>query len=235
MSTPQSLARLGSVSGVVGAVLLFVSTLLHPLDSDPNDLSAAFAEYAADSLWVWSHLGQFVGVAMIGVALIALATTLEAGRAAAWGRVGLAGAVAIIGVAAALQAVDGVALKVAVDRWAATTGEARALAFEAAFAVRQIEVGLASLLSLLSGVTVAVFGVSILLSTRYPSWVGGIGLLDGLGLAAAGAAQASTGFSEVAMVLSMLASSVLILWVILVGVLLWRLAPQLAGDRAAAE
>jgi hypothetical protein len=36
------------------------------------------------------------------------------------------------------------------------------------------------------------------------------------------------------MVLSMLASSVLILWVILVGILLWRLAPQLAGDRAAA-
>lgn len=235
MSTPQSLARLGSVSAVVGAVLLFVSTLLHPLDSDPNDLPAAFAEYAADPLWVWSHLGQFVGVALIAGALIALATTLEAGWAAAWGRVGLAGAAAIIAVAAALQAVDGVALKAAVDRWAAATGEARALAFEAAYAIRQIEVGLASLLSLLSGATVAVFGVSVLLSTRYPSWVGGVGMLDGLGLAAAGAAQASTGFSEVAMLLSMLASSVLILWVILVGILLWRLAPQLAGDRAAAE
>lgn len=53
--------RLGAVAALGGAILLFVSTLLHPLDSDPNAPRAAFAEYAADSLWVWSHLGQFLG------------------------------------------------------------------------------------------------------------------------------------------------------------------------------
>lgn len=234
MSTNQPLARLGSIAAVVGAILLFVSTLLHPLDSDPNDPPAAFAEYAADSLWVWSHLGQFLGVAMMGVALVALATTLEPGRAAAWGRIGQAAAAAIIAVAAALQAVDGVALKVMVDRWAAATGEARVLAFEATFAVRQIEIGLASLLSLLSGITLTVFGVSIVLSTRYPIWMGGIGLLVGLGLVATGAVQASTGFSDLAMALSMLGSSVLLIWVILAGIFMWRLAPRLpsGGDAA---
>ena len=234
MSTNQPLARLGSIAALVGAILLFVTTLLHPLDSDPNDAPAAFAEYAADPLWVWSHLGQFLGVALLGIALVALATTLEPGRAAAWGRVGRAGAVAIIAVAAALQAVDGVALKVMVDRWAAATGEARLFAFEAAFAVRQIEIGLASLLSLLSGFTLIVFGISIALSPRYPLWMGGLGLLGGLGLVATGAAQASTGFSDLAMTLSMLASVVFLIWVILVGIHLWRLAPRLTGDRDAA-
>lgn len=234
MSTDQSLARLGSIAAVAGAILLFVSTLLHPLDSDPNNPPAAFAEYATDSLWVWSHLGQFLGVALLGIALVALATTLKPGRAAAWGHVGQVGAAAIIAVAAALQAVDGVALKVMVDRWAASTGEARVFAFEAAFAVRQIEIGLASLLSLLSGLTLIVFGVSLVLSPRYPLWMGWLGLLGGLGLVATGAAQASTGFSDLAMTLSMLASSVFLIWAMLVGILMWRLAPRLEGNQDSA-
>jgi hypothetical protein len=211
-----------------------VSTLLHPLDSDPNAPRAAFAEYAADSLWLWSHLGQFVGFVVLGMALVALADTLEPGRAAAWARVGVAGTAATIALAAALQAVDGVALKAMVDRWAAASGEARVLAFEAAFAVRQIEIGLASLLSLVSGFTLTVFGVAILLSTRYPTWLGGLGLLGGLGTVAAGATQASTGFSGLAMTLSMLSSSVLLVWAILAGILMWRLAPRLASDCDAA-
>src|SRR5919199_7022383 len=228
-ATQQVLARLGSVAALVGAALLFGSTLLHPLGSDPSD-AAAFAEYATDSLWLWSHVGQFVGIAGLVVALVALASTFGPGRAAAWSRIGLAGAAATLAVAAVLQAGDGVALKLMVDRWAASTGAARVLAFEGAFAVRQVEIGLASLLSLVSGLTLTAFGVAIALSTRYPAWLGGIGLLGGLGTVAAGVAQASTGFSGVAMMLSMLASTVLLLWAILTGVLLWRSAPRLAHD-----
>ncbi len=232
--THRSLARLGAVGALVGVLLLFVSTLLHPLDSDPNVPHAAFAEYAADSYWVWSHLGQFLGVAALGMALVALAATLEPGHAAAWARIGLAGAVATIAGAAALQAVDGVALKAMVDRWAAATGETQVVAFEAAFAVRQIEIGLASLLSLVSGFTLTAFGVAILYSTCYPRWLGGVGLLGGLGTVVAGAAQASTGFSGLAMTLSMLASSVVLVWAILAGILMWRLVPRLAGHSDAA-
>ena len=160
---------------------MLVATLLHPLASDPNDPGSAFAEYAHDSHWVWSHLGQFLGIAMLAMSLVALASTLESGPAAAWGRVGSTGAAVTIATAAALQAVDGVALKVLVDRWAAASTEARSLAFEAAFVVRQIEIGLAALLSLASGLTLLVFGLAIVLSRRYPVWLGGLGLVAGLG------------------------------------------------------
>jgi hypothetical protein len=230
MSTIQSLARYGAVSAHLGAVTLFVSTLLHPMDNDPNDAQAAFAEYAADDLWVWSHLGQFAGVIFLGMAFVGLSATLEPGRAAAWARFGLLGTAATLAAAAALQAVDGVALKVMVDRWAAAAGEARGLAFEAAFAVRQIEIGLASLLSVLFGFTSTAFAVAILASTRYPAWLGGAGLMVGLGMLAAGAAQASTGFSDLAMALGMLAGSVFLVWVTVAAVLMWRLAPRLKGD-----
>lgn len=234
MSTPQILARIGAVAAPVGAVVLFVSTLLHPLGADPNDAPAAFAEYGADPFYVWTHVGQFIGFALIGTALVALATTLEPGRPAAWARLGVVGTAASVAVAAALQAVDGVALKAMVDRWAAVTGDARGLTFEAAFAVRQIEIGLAGFLSLLSGLTLAALGAAMVQSARYPAWLGLTGLLGGMALVAAGAAQASTGFSGLAMALSMAATSVLLVWVILASVLMWRLAPRLA-DRGDAD
>lgn len=105
--------------------------------------------------------------------------------------------------------------------------------FESAFAVRQVEIGMASLLSLLFGLTVTTFGVSLLYSRRFPKWLGRVGLLGGLGTIAAGFAQAYTGFSQLAMVLSMSASAVLLVWVIALGVLLWRLGRQLAGEAGA--
>ena len=142
----------------------------------------------------------------------------------------MVGTATVIAVAAALQAVDGVALKVTVDRWAAARGGARGLAFEAAFAVRQIEIGLAALLSIVSGLTLTGFSLAVLTSTRYPVWLGWIGLVNAVGTLVAGAAQASTGFSELSMTLSMLTSSVFLVWAIVAGILLWRLAPRLAVD-----
>jgi hypothetical protein len=217
-----SLARLGGVAAVVGALVLLVSTLLHPLETDPNDAEAAFAEYAAARLWVAGHLGQFLGVCGIGAALVALTHTMPEGRSRAWAQVGLAGATASVATSAALQAVDGVALKLMVDRWAAAAPAERQLVFEAAFAVRQVEIGLASLISLLFGLTAIVYGLAIVQSARYPTWLGWIAVLGGLGSFVAGIAQAYTGFSGLAMASSMAASSLLLVWIVLVGVFLWR-------------
>jgi hypothetical protein len=207
-------------------VTLFVATLLHPMSADPNDPVAAFTEYAADRLWVASHLGQFLGVALLGVALVALGDEAEAGLPAAWARIGIAATGASIAVAAVLQAVDGVALKAAVDRWMQASGEDRLHAFESAFAVRQIEIGLASLLSVLFGLTLIVFGVSIFLSRRFPKWLAALGLIGGLGTLAAGVVQAYTGFSALAMMVGMPANTFLLVWAVLVGTYLWRLAPS---------
>lgn len=229
------LARMGSVAAIAGALLLMIATALHPLGADPNDPEAAFAEYAADPLWVASHLGQFVAIAVLSVALVALAATVGDGRASAWARIGVLGVSASVAVAAALQAVDGVALKFVVDRWAQASGEARMLAFEAAFAVRQVEIGFASLLSLIFGLTVSAFGVALLLSRHFASWSGWLGLVAGGGIVAAGIAQAYTGFSSLAMSLNMPATLLLLIWTVVIGVRLWHLAPELRRVEAAAE
>jgi hypothetical protein len=101
--------HLGAAAAIGGVAVLLVSTLLHPAGSDPADLTAALTEYAADGLWVCSHLGQFLGVAMVATALGALAGTFEPSPGAAWASLGGAGAAVTVAVATALQAVDGVA------------------------------------------------------------------------------------------------------------------------------
>jgi Domain of unknown function (DUF4386) len=229
MSTEGHLAKVGAAAAVSGALTLFVATLLHPMKADPNEAPAAFAEYAAATSWVASHLGQFAGIALLAVTLVAVAAAVEAGAPSAWARVGVVGVAASVAAAAVLQAVDGVALKVMVDRWARASAEDRSRAFEGAFAVRQIEIGAASLLSILFGITIAVFGIALLQSRRFPPWLGWVGLLGALGIIAAGIVQAHTGFSALAMMLSMPASFVLLFWAILVGRSLWRLAPRLNG------
>lgn len=117
MSDAAYLTRVGALAAFCGAPMLLIATLLHPLEADPGEPRAAFQEYAADSLWVTSHLGQFVGMVLLAVALLALAEAADTNKARTWARIGLLGTAASVAAAAALQAVDGVALKVVVDRW----------------------------------------------------------------------------------------------------------------------
>jgi hypothetical protein len=205
---------------------LFIATLLHPMSADPNDPLAAFTEYAGDRLWVGSHLGQFLGIALLGVSLVALAHTMRNDRGEAWARLGTLGTAASVAATAALQAVDGVALKRVVDRWAAASGEAQARVFESAFAVRQIEIGLASLLSILFGCSILALSIGLLQSRQFPRWLGWLGLIGGLATVLTGIVQAYTGFSPLAMAVGMPANSLLLLWNLAAGALLWRLAPH---------
>jgi len=80
----RSASRMGATCAIAGSVSLFIGTYLHPMEADPNQAIAAFAEYAADRLWVASHLTQLAGVALILAALLLLAQQLRAGSAAAW-------------------------------------------------------------------------------------------------------------------------------------------------------
>jgi hypothetical protein len=124
-----------------------------------------------------------------------------------------------VAIAAALQAVDGVALKFTVDSWAATPSPA---SFSAAFAVRQVEVGLAGMTSLFLGATAAIYGIALLIDRRFPRWIGALAIVGGVPTVAAGFVMASTGFSNQAMVVGMPSDMLLILWMIALGFYGWK-------------
>jgi hypothetical protein len=214
--------KAGAVCAIGGSVLLFAGTYLHPMEAEPNDAVEAFTEYAADNLWIASHLMQLAGCALIIAALLLLSWRLETTNAAPWSRLAAGGAVASLAVATALQAVDGVALKVMVDNWVAAPATQKDAALYAAFAVRQVEIGLASTASLLFGLTVIMYGLALLRARIYPVWIAGSALLPGVGSAIAGVVTAYSGFSELAMAISMPAGSLLLLWMVGMGVLMWQ-------------
>jgi len=214
--------RTGATCAITGGLLLFLGTWLHPMSADPNDPLAAFTEYAADHLWVASHLTQLAGVALMVAAFLLLARELEAGSASAWARVTAGGAVAGLAVAAALQAVDGVALKRMVDAWAVAPPAQKDAAFRAAFAVRQVEVGLASMVSLVLGLTVTIGGAALLIDRTYPRWLGTLAIVGGIPTVIAGVVLAYTGFSATEMAVSMPASSLVLVWMLALGVAMWR-------------
>src|SRR5207244_8932666 len=110
----RSASRIGATCAITGSVLLFVGTYLHPMGADPNQAVAAFTEYAADHLWVASHLTQLAGVSLMVAALLLLAQQLRMGSGRAGAGVAAGGAIARLALAVALQAVDGMALKLMV-------------------------------------------------------------------------------------------------------------------------
>jgi hypothetical protein len=110
--------RLSAVLLVVGFVLYVLVGFLHP-DGPANNHRAVFAEYAGSASWTAVHVGQFAGMAVIIAGLLVLYFALDVGAGgAAWAaRLGAVSAAVALGLYGVLQAVDGVALKQAVDAW----------------------------------------------------------------------------------------------------------------------
>lgn len=212
--------KLGAGCAFFGGVLLGIGTSMHPLHADPNNAALAFAEYAADQNWVTGHLLQFAGAALLLAFMLVLSRQLRAGSGMR--QIATGGAIASLAVAGALQAVDGIALKATIDAWAAAPPADKPAAFAAAFAVRQIEIGLASLLSILFGATSALFGLLLHGDGRYPRWIGGAAFAGGAGFAAGGVAIARGGFSPGAMDIQMPASLMVLAWVVGVAAIHWR-------------
>lgn len=164
----------------------------------------------ADRLWVASHLLQLIGLILMVFALVLLSRIMSSGGGSSWAHIGVVGAGSSLSVAAALQAVDGVALKVMVDRWAAASAAEKEILFQATFGVRQIEIGLASILSLLLGITVTIYGAALVSDRSFPKWLGWLAVVGGIPTASAGVVMATTGFSGLAMGINMPANILLL-------------------------
>lgn len=214
--------KLGAIAAIAGAAFLLTGAMLHPMSANPADLVPAFTEYAADRYWVASHLGEFLGVALMFVGLVALADTLRDQTTGWMARLGVYAAVAALATAAMLQAIDGVALKVMVDGWANAPADQKQASFLAAFTVRQMEIGTAAYMEILFGAAVLLIAYAATSSVRYPSWLGWLGVAGGVGMIAGGLLTAFTGFSAATMNVSMPSTLIVVAWMAVTAAFMWR-------------
>ena len=174
--------RLGAVALPLGVILLVVATAIHPSREEPMDNPAIFTEYAQSNSWVAVHLAQWFAILLIIGGLVALyySITAKPEANAAVARFGLAGALLTGASLTMLQAVDGVALKWAVDAWASAPAAGAVAAFAAAEALRWTEYSLQSYSNILLGLTLILYGLAIALGSVYPRWLGWVAAGSGV-------------------------------------------------------
>lgn len=241
-STPdleRPMFRMGSVSFLAGLVIAVVSTFVfHPTGEDLMNNPVIFAVYAEDDLWIASHIGQFAGIMLIFaggfVALHRLITRSESGTASALAWFGLVAAILAASTFTILQAVDGIALKIAVDTWyaipptttsssAAEGGEGeKAIAFRVAEGIRWTEWGVQAYYRMLQGTVALIFGVAIAKSALLSRWIGAVGIAAGIVTIAAGVVVAYVGFSSVRDPVADLSTLILYPWIVILGIFMWR-------------
>jgi hypothetical protein len=222
--------RLSATLLLVGQLLYIVVTLLHPGREAANNHPAVFAEYAGSGTWTAVHLGQFAAVAILLAGLLALffALDVQAGRASWAGRFGAASAAATLALYGVVQAVDGVALKQAVNAWAGAPEAEQAARFASAEAIRWLEWGVRSYQDYALGLALLLFAAAVARSAGVPRPIAYLMGLSGLTYLAQGWVLSSEGFSPTHTTLIVLAYVLTLAWMIWLVVIAWRMRDSAA-------
>lgn len=191
--------------------------------TNANDHAAVFKQYAESDSWTAVHVLLFMSALLILAGVVVLA------RAAAQSERGRTLAM-LIAVSAAVSAaasglvlaVDGVALKQAVDAWVDAVPAQKAFAFHDAEVVRWMEWGANSFLATADGLTYLLLGWAIVRTALVPKWIGWLSALAGLGNIGVAFSVGYEGFTDTTSALSVTAGALFAIVSIAIVVTGWR-------------
>ena len=221
----RSLLRLSATLVVIGEVLFALVSVFHPSREDPNNHPAVFAEYASSASWTAVHFGQFVFMAVFLVGLLVLFFALNV-RSGALGWVGRFAAVSVVVALAlygVLQAVDGVALKHAVDAWASAPEAEKATRFASAETMRWLEWGMSSYQTFMFALALILLASVIVWTARVPRPIGYLMGLAAIPNLVQSLVVGTEGFSATLRVPSLLALPLMLAWSIWLLIVAWRM------------
>jgi hypothetical protein len=228
----RPMLRMGSIAFFAGLAIAIASTYIHPTGTGEELMNNPFifGVYAEDPLWIASHIGQFAGILLIFaggfVALHRLLVTSESGTASALSWLGLVTAIITASAFTILQAVDGIALKIAANTWYAippdSEEERKAIYLGVAEGLRWTEWGTQAYYRMLSGAVSLIFGVAIVKSVVLSRWIGAVGIAAGVVTIAAGVVVAYVGFSSARDLVADLSTFIFYPWLVILGVFMWR-------------
>jgi hypothetical protein len=213
------LLRLSATLLLAGQLLYVVITFFHT-GGEANNHPAIFAAYAGSGSWTAVHVAQFTCVAIMLAGLLALFSALDVqpGPARLAGRLGAASTTATLALSGVVLAVDGVALKQAVNAWASAAEAEKAARFASAEALRWLEWGMRSYENLTLGLAVLLAAAVVrTVLTRRP--IAFLMALSGLVYLAQGWLAGAEGFSQrhtIAIVLAELVNVVWMTWLLVV-------------------
>ena len=209
---------------LAGQFLYIVVTLFHA-GGEANNHHAIFATYAANAIWTAVHLGQFTAMAIFLAGLFALFFVLDVqGGTARWaGRFGAASAVTALALYGVVMAVDGVALKHAVNAWVRAPDAEKAARFATAEAIRWLEWGARSYQSFALGLALLLFAAALRRTPWAPRPIGYLMGLSGLTYLVQGWVAGTEGFTQTQTIAIVLAWVLNLAWMIWLVVVAWRM------------
>ena len=137
----------------------------------------------------------------------------------AW--IGLALAIMAASAFAVLQAVDGIALKLAVDSWIAAPPNEKAVTFKVAEGIRFMEYSTNSIFRILQGTVAVIFSVAIVKSKLLSKWICGAGVVIGAITIYAGLEVAYLSFGGLTTIIG-ISMIIYFIWVGILGGLMWK-------------
>jgi hypothetical protein len=227
ISSDRWIYAIGAIAAIVGSLMGMVGNLIHPATplDDPEGVARVIAESDA---WTLIHLTIIFGIMLMLGGLVALYHSIPGDLAGALARFGLAAAVAGIAIGLVLVILDGVAAKQLAEEWAEASPDEQATALRIVLANESINFAIASLFNIVfAGATFILFGLAVAFSGAYPRWLGWVAAVAGVISVGAGLLQAFTGKPTMAsFILTIIGPTVITLWLLVIGVLLFRKARQ---------
>lgn len=212
--------RIGAACALVGTLGYVVAFVLH--GDLPDQTTESLLTFIADRPWALHHLLIEFCFLLWLAALSALAYSFAGATAWVLGRLGQT--VAVLGMAVLLwhYNIDGPALEHVADAWKEAEGAEKALLLERGTILTEATSGMFPLyVALLLGLPFVLFGLAVVSSDDYPSWLGWIGAAAGAVAFVVGSTNFA-GFDVLPMNLFVLTVLVLDFWMIAVGRLMWR-------------
>ncbi len=229
----RKMLRLSAALLVAGSLVWILAGLFHP-GGDANNHPVEFGVYANSGNWTAVHLGQFVGMAILIAGLVVLFFALGASSGAAGiaNRFAVVSAAVALGLYGVLQAVDGVALKQAVDAWATAPAAEKPIRFASAESIRWLEWGVRSYQGFMLGLAFIMFAAVIILTERLPRAIGLLFALTGLAFVIQGWVLGFEGFSAAFTLAAILGIVLILAGPIWLSIVAWRRKETIPATRA---
>jgi len=225
MSSPsvqRSSQRLTAVLLMTGAVIGVIGNALHPHVA--VSMTSKLQAIAGNGAWVAIHLTILVAILLVIGGLVGLARLLDDGPDGPLARIGIAAALLGGALTTVSTSMDGFAMKPLALAWAAAPASDAVAALRLADAVQVVGFAIWSMgILVLFGMAFGCFGAAVVISGRFPAWLGWMAVTSGVGSSVAALLQiANTGEVQAAETLFFATSLLATLWAFAVGVLVWR-------------
>jgi hypothetical protein len=213
--------RIGAVCAIVGSVVSVAAGTGFGNRTTTWDTERLLRYLASLPSWRWPlvYLGFILGAILWVGAFVVIADTLPGGTSRMLGRFAVASVIIGATIHVIDASVNGVGLAALARSWAsASVAEQPNLLRAGDVLIHVVHGTWASVIALFHGLPFVLLGAAVLVSRRYPAWVGWFGIVGGAGSLILGVAM----FLGTEVMLYVAFAIIVSLWMVTMGFLLWQ-------------